>query len=96
MTSPETAREEDEEEQPKAPDPQQMSEEELAGLKGMHVQAIGLNRVVIHTNFQQAIQEAFSEKPRDVGALCTAFHHWAEAEALMRARERGTEASGTE
>lgn len=61
--------------------------DEMEALSRMHREAANLNRLTIRTNFQQAIQDALLAKDdktrRSVGALCTAFHQWAEGESLL-------------
>jgi hypothetical protein len=61
--------------------------EDIERLTAMHTEAAKLNRLAIRTGFQQAIQDAMLAKDektrRSVGALCAAFHQWAEGESLL-------------
>lgn len=62
------------------------SSEEIKRLTRMHLDAADLNRVTIHTNFQQAIQEAILDpkQRKDLSRLAASFHQWADGEVALR------------
>lgn len=68
-----------------AEEPSPPSSEEIERLTKMHLDAADLNRVTIHTNFQQAIQDAILDpkQRKDLSKLAASFHQWAEGEALL-------------
>lgn len=70
---------------PAAEEPIPPSPEEIERLTKMHLDAADLNRVTIHTNFQQAIQDAILDpkQRKDLSKLAASFHQWAEGEALL-------------
>lgn len=67
---------------PSALTPEQLQEAQKAIAQDM-TDAIPFNRLAIHVGFQKAIQKTVTDRPKDVGALCSAFRSWAEGESLL-------------